>query len=177
MAIAAPWQGSVLSPGQACHRFSANLCTQAVCAPVLLHGRNMEDTHMETEDKAAESVHMPTPPKIKVNRQLASVKAQVSPRFALSRGTLFRSGGAFRLLGILATKRNEAGYGPARVAGVCCTAAWPVQNWSCSPSSLVSAFTKTASRLSTYATDRICPVSHRKRPAGAHLKPGIHATC
>ncbi|MCJ1422698.1 hypothetical protein MMC29_000578 [Sticta canariensis] len=40
----------------------------------------MEDTHMETEDKAAESVHMPSPPKIKVNRQLASVKAQASRR-------------------------------------------------------------------------------------------------
>lgn len=37
----------------------------------------MEDTNMEVEDRASESVHMPSPPKIKVNRQLASVKAQV----------------------------------------------------------------------------------------------------
>ena len=37
----------------------------------------MDDTPMEHADKSAETVQMPSPPKIKVNRQLASVKAQV----------------------------------------------------------------------------------------------------
>ena len=37
----------------------------------------MEDTPMTNGEASPESIQMPSPPKIKVNRQLASVKAQV----------------------------------------------------------------------------------------------------
>ena len=62
-------------------RASDRLCTWSrnVSACSLPQGLNMEDTPMEHGEKSTESLQMPSPPKIKVNRQLASVKAQVVP--------------------------------------------------------------------------------------------------
>ena len=89
---------------------------------------------MEPEERQAEGGQMPAPPRIKVNRQLASVKAQVSSRPAHPEQIASAQPSSICSLFWSGKEAESPGSSVALAASFCCNTAWPISNNYCNQS-------------------------------------------